>query len=456
MNSRSSASLWPPLCLAALALASGGCSLLRAPSTGAKAVVHTLEGTLGIQKSTNTLQLVQAEVMRQADSYVTVMAEGANEFASQAGTEEAHVAAVEWKVHQANSAFSIATGENPYLNAVDFVVLATLSRRVVEGYWVEEKFGKAALPLLEAHRSLETNAWSLVSSVLGSKQQDELRHLIQQWIQEHPHQRYVAAIRLRDTIAVVGTKGFQTKASGADSVLNLLNLDPFGGLSPAVREVARTRVSGERLMFYFQHFPMLLSWQAEALSYHIAAQPAPQKVVTNLASFAQSAHILADTAGQLPEILNRQESQLRELLPQIRQALDAGREMGNSVNGAIHSLDQFVRHVSPPPTNALTPPATERHPFNVAEYGTAAVQVATMSSDIERLLLTATQSAAQLTFLGNQVEARADRAVGRAFRLGLVLVALLLAGSVLAALAYRFLANRLGLTSGRASAEGDA
>jgi hypothetical protein len=465
---RRSSIAWACVGLAGLVFAAGGCALLRAPSEGLKAIVRMVQGTTGIQQTTNTISLVQTKVMREAETYVTVLAEAVNGFAARAGTEEARVAALEWKLHEGNSAFSIAAGENPFLNAVDFVILATLSRQVVEDYWVGQKFGKAAVPLLETQRTLETNAWSLVSGMLTPEQQAELRDLIQKWSEKHPHQHYVAAIRLRDFLAVLGSNAMSPNPTQASTIINLLNLDPFSELNPSVREVARTRVFGERLMFYFQHFPMLLSWQVEELSYQVAAQPAPQLVVCNLTEFAESARVFAHTSQQLPELVNRQreeainqvfdrlatersnvlaslnaqESQLRELVPQVRQTLVAGSQMGASLNGAITSLDQFVRYVSPPHTNPASPVARS-HSFNVAEYGTAATQIAAMSIDLDQLLARADRSATQLTVVGERVEGGAKRVVDQAFWRGAALIMMLLVGSVLAGLTYRFLARRL-------------
>jgi hypothetical protein len=459
---------WWQICLAGLILAAGGCSLLRAPTKETKTLVRSVEGTIGMKQPTNEIALLQTEVMRGADSYVSVVAQAANDFAAKVGTVDARIAALEWKLRQGTSAFDIAAGENPKLNAVDMVVLATLSRRVVENYWVGQKFGNAALPLLEAHRSLETNAWSLIAEVLTFEQRVELRDLIKQWAQDNPDQRYVGAARLRDFMQVLGSKGLQPQTGKPNSVLNLLNVDPLSGLDPAVRAIEQTRYFAERLMFYVERAPMLWSWQVEVLTYQISMQPAPQQVLSNLTSLTQSAHVFADTADKLPKLvdderqaainqmfagiatersnilasLNAQESQLRELLPEVRQTLNAGSDMGNSLNGTIKSLDTFVHFVSPPETNP-PPPSTNSHPFNVLEFGTAATQIAAMSKDLNALLATANQSATQLTVLSEQAGAKAEHAVDRAFRLGLVLVVFLLAGSVVAGLAYRALAARM-------------
>ena len=66
-----------------------------------------------------------------------------------------------------------------------------------------------------------------------------------------------------------------------------------------------------------------------------------------------------------------------------------------------------------------------------------------MARDLNALLTSVNQSIPQITSLSQQSAADARRVVDRAFRLGLVLIVVLLAASVLAALAYRFLANKL-------------
>jgi hypothetical protein len=464
-------------CLAGLLLAAGGCALLRAPTQGTKALVRTVEGSMGMKQPTNAISVLQTEVMRGADGYVSAVTQAANDFAAKVGTPDARTAALEWKLSQGTSAIGIAAGENPSLNAVDMVVLATLSRRVIENYWVGQRFGKAALPLLEVHRDLETNAWSLIAEVLTPDQRVELRDFVNEWIRQNPDQRYVGAVRLRDFMALLGSKGLQQQTAKPNGLLNLLNIDPLSGLDPAVRAIEQTRLFAERLMFYVERAPMLLSWQVEVLSYQISAQPAPQQVLSNLTSLTQSAHVFADTAEQLPKLvndqreaainqmfagiatersnilanLNTQEAQLRELLPEVRQTLQAGGEMGKSLNGAIQSLDSFVHFVSPPETNP-PPPSTNSHPFNVVEFGTAATQVAAMSKDLNVLITSANQSATQLVVLSEQASTRAERVVDRAFRLGLVLIVVLLGGSVLAALVYRALASKLARNQSGSSA----
>ncbi|MEI9962676.1 MAG: hypothetical protein WDM76_16635 [Limisphaerales bacterium] len=128
--------------------------------------------------------------MRFADVYTVQVAEVADNFNAKVKTPEARIAALRWKLGQATSAYIDASGPNPYLNALDMLVLVTLSRMVVEDYGFST-FGEEVLPVLEKHRQLETNAWSLAAGILKPAQQQELRDLIQEWRQKNPHQRSV-------------------------------------------------------------------------------------------------------------------------------------------------------------------------------------------------------------------------------------------------------------------------
>ncbi len=245
-------------------------------------------------------------------------------------------------------------------------------------------------------------------------------------------------------------------------------MDPLSGLDPAIAAIEQTRLLAERMMYYFERAPTLLSWQVELMTYRLSDQPAAQQMISNVTSLSQSAEIFAKTAQQLPalvndqrtaainqffagisnersnifESLNSQDAKLRELLPQVRETLATAGTTANSLDSTIKSLDSFVRYVSPPDTN---PPvvSTNSKPFNILDYGTAAGQIGMMATQVNNLITSANQSATQIAVLGEQAGGKAQEVVDRAFRLGLLLVVILLAGCVVAALAYRALANRL-------------
>src|SRR5437899_8592719 len=137
-------------CLAGLFLATSACTLLPRTSSGNRADASATRAQL------------QHDVMRFADYYVARVAQASDQLNSEMGTADARITATRWKLEQGTAFYITAAGENPAFDAIDMVVMATLSRMIVEDCWVGKEFGEAARPLLETHRFLETNSWRLV------------------------------------------------------------------------------------------------------------------------------------------------------------------------------------------------------------------------------------------------------------------------------------------------------
>ncbi|HTY89390.1 MAG TPA: hypothetical protein VMB80_18215 [Candidatus Acidoferrum sp.] len=434
------------LCLAGLALGLSGCSLFRLKSSPPKAEVAPLQLATNAAPSA-TLTVMQLQVMRFADSYVAQIAQAADDFAARVGTPQARLAALRWKLNQATAAYTDATGENPVVNALDMLVLVTVSRMVIEDYGVDA-YGQAILPELEIQRQLETNIWTMANVMLKPQQQQELRTLIQEWRAKNPHLRYVGSVRFREFVSAIGMSAQQSRSS-PNSIFSLLYLDPFSGLDPTAAAIEETRALGERAMYYTQRMPQLLSWQAEVLAYQLAAQPESVQVLSNANQLSASAASFAQTAQQLPQLINDQrQAAIQQLLDglrsqetDVRLTLDAGAEAATAINDAIVSLDQFVRFVSAPNTNR-TASATNSRPFNVLDYGAAAGQIGAAAKDLNNLLNTVNLSAPQLAKLGQQTTADAKQVVDHAYRRGLELILVLLGGSLLTGLIYRMIANK--------------
>jgi hypothetical protein len=443
---------FPSAALAAVLLVVAGCSVVRHETAATKSMFQTLGGKGGERDATNAVAELQRVVMRQADEYVGVVAEASDDFRSRVPTTEARDLAQHWKLLEATAAYINATGENPVVNAVDMLVLASLSRSVVEDYWVRQKFGAAALPLLEAHRRLETNAWNIAATVLSPAQQEEVRAMMQEYRREFPDQRYVAAARFPELAAKLGKAGADEEVPKPGSLLGMLYLNPLAGLDPATQAIQQTRLLAQRISYYAQRMTMLWSWQAELTVYQLAAQPESEGVLSNLTQVAQSTRVFARTAEGLPTLVNSQReaainqifdrlataqtnllaeladenAKLHGTLGEARQTLQAGSQMADSVNTALKSLDSFVRYVSPPQTNPV--PATvdtNSHPFNVLDYGAAASQIGAMATNLTALLQAVNQSETQATRLSRQATADAKEVVSHAFRLGAVLILLL-------------------------------
>jgi hypothetical protein len=437
-----------------------GCSLLQAPQKMVSAVVPA-----GQSKQPDPLQ-AQLQVQRFTEAYAARTSKALDDYAQQVGTESARRQALQLKLNAVSAVTSIASGPNPSANLLDLVAVVTLTRMTIEERWLLTTNGAAFQPWLEASRDQETNVWAIAAAVFKPAQVDELRKAITDWRAQNPQSFSAFYARPREFAAVVRTSSGKEK--DVNSIFGWVGLDPTAGLDPAVREVTKTRLFAERAMFTLQLMPTIVRWQTELLAYELADQPPTKQVLADADRFTQSTEVFARTAEQLPKLVNDQreaaiqqllagvaversnilaslvseEKKARDLLAETRSTLNAGGEMATSLNAAIKSLDAFVRYVSPPDTN---PPVatTNSQPFNVLDYGKAATQVGAMAKDLTGLLTSVNQSVPQLAKLGQQAGSDAERVVQRAFWLGLLLILVLLAGSVVAALAYRFLAARL-------------
>ena len=456
-------------CLLGIASIAASCSVVKHEKVATATMLQSLTGLGGRAGPTNLLELAQSGVMREADLYVGAVAEATDGLRARVTTTEARNLMQQWKLQEATAAYVNATGENPILNAVDMLVLASLSRFVAEDYWVGEKFGAAAQPLLETHRQLETNAWKVVRLVLTPGQEEEIRKLLREYREKYPHLRYVAAARMPELAGALGKIPFEEQKQKPNSVFNLLYLNPLAGLDPTTEAIQQTRILAQRAMYYAQRAPMLLGWQVELTTYQLASQPETRQVLSDVGDVSKSAKIFAQTAEGLPKLvndqreaainqllagiatertnilatLNAQETQLRDLLPQVQKTLTAGGDMATALNAAIQSLDAFVHYVSPPDTNSPpTSPGTNSPPFNILDYGTAASQIGAAADKLNTAIVSLNQGLPEITKLSQQAAVDGKAVVNHAFRLGLVLVVVLGIVAVLAVLTCRRLGGR--------------
>ena len=327
--------------LAAVLFGSAACSLFHKPETAAN-IAAPGQGNL-------TLGQLQNQVIRFADDYSSSVAHAADAAAKSAGTREAQVAALRWKLDEGTAAYLSATGENPIWNTLDVVVLTVVSRMVIEDPKTREEFGDAVVPLIETHRELEASAWRLASQILTPDQRGQLESLIAEWRRQNPHERSVGAIHFRE-FALTTEKGTPLSKLRTGSVFTLLHLDPFAGLDPTTVAIEQSRELAARTVAYLERAPTLVRWQAELLAFQLASQPDPQRILADAERVSKSMEGISKTAEGLPALVDEQrkaaidqllagvaaerkaileeldarEATIRTLLGETRQTLDAG------------------------------------------------------------------------------------------------------------------------------------
>lgn len=174
----------------AFSLVVTSCSSVHLPGAPPKAQV-TAAQLNAASAGPVTASVLQAQVMRFADTYVAMVSQACDDISAGTTNKDVRVAALRWKLQQATAAYNDATGDNPSVNALDILVLATMAQNVIEDYGMPT-YGKQVQPLLDAQTTMESNAWMMAENILTPPQQKEVRNLIQAWRQKIPARRILA------------------------------------------------------------------------------------------------------------------------------------------------------------------------------------------------------------------------------------------------------------------------
>jgi hypothetical protein len=393
----------------------------------------------------------QIQLQRFTDDFIARGGQALKESAERLGTDAGREEVLRIRLLLGSSLLSVVSGPNPNANLLDLVSMTALTRMSVQDYWMKTTNGAAFQPWLDASRVLETNVWDLAARFLKPAQVDELREGIKVWYARTPEVRTAFFARPHAFASMVRT----TQEKGAGSVFSLVNLDPTAGLEPAVREVTQSRLLAERTMYTAQRMPFLLRLQAELLAYELTEQPAARLALSNSTQLTDSAQrigraaeSLSQTASQLPDRLSAerrevlaaldvQEGKLRDLVAGVDRTLVSGEKMSGSLNITVTNIGGVLKQLR------VGEPKTNRPPFNILDYAKAADEVDNVAKDLNALVGSINQSMPGIQRLRQQADAEAQELVNHTFRLGLVLIAVLLAGSVLAGLLYTFLAQKL-------------
>lgn len=408
--------------------------------------------TAAEERAAALLQL-QLSVMRFADEYTIRIAEQIDAFQQATDDPAERLAAQNWLVSQATAAFTIATGPNLELNAIDMLIFASLSRMVIEDRWVAELYNGRAEGLLAAHKALEDRVWQFSSSLLTPEQTGELRSSLDAWHRENPLLRAVPFIQLEDF--AFATSATRTGAKSSGSIFSFLGIDPLSNLDPAVRELAQSRQLAERAVYYGQRAPKLLGMEVQRLVFELAVMPESVGLLQSIGGISTAAQQAGDLANNLPDLLAREraatigqltglldarQGELQALIVELRSTLEAGTATSDSVQGTIASLDALMaRFDRPVSTAGGTAP---RQPFDIAGYTESLRQLGETAQQLQLLISQVDTQVPALAELSDRATGRAQALVDHMFwrlvQLGLVLIA----AGFLGALGYRAIVRR--------------
>ena len=397
---------------------------------------------------------LQQQVMRFSDQIVEQLGSALTQFQRAPGTTpETRLAVQQWKLKQATAAVEIASGQYALVDAVEMVVLVTLSRTVIEEIWIP-RYGEAVRPVLEAYQGQEPIAWKLIDGAVTPEQQAELREVLKRWRTDNPNAESVSFVRLAD-LERMGKR--TSESSGQTSGLfGRLGLDPLAGLDPAVREVEQSRLLAERTVFYAQRMPGLISAQAELLVYEFAVAPETRDLLNATVRVGEASRTIANTTSALPEwatrerqaaidqfmqALQSQQETMRALLVELRQTLEAGTQTSQSLNVTVRAVDELVGRFKP--NEAAPAPGEPKKPFDINDYTRAAAEFSATARELQQLVAALDQNVPGVAAAAQRATEGGRNLVDYAFRRALILIVVFIVGVLAAVLAYRVLAVRI-------------
>jgi hypothetical protein len=407
-------------------------------------------------KQAEQLQILQLRTQRFADEYVGSIVAPIRRFQESTDIAMDRLDAQNWMLSQATAAYTIASGPSPYVNVVDLVVLATLSRMVIDEDWVGERFGERAGALRDAYHRLEPGALELAKSAIPPDQIAALQQVIIEWRAQNPHVTAIAYVHFRDVASSTGRPASGGSNSSFSGLFTMLGLDPFSGLDPAVREITQSRELAERTIYYAQRVPNLLDMQVERLTFEFAVMPETKRLLADADSVSGAAGIAGRVIGEFPGVLagereaairqfmdaiNVETTQLRQLTIDVRAALEAGTATSTSLNTTIRALDQMVAGFQKP-APAGGPAQSPGHPFDVTEYTAAAAEITRAAAQLQQLIAGIDQGSPALMQAAGQATLKLQDLVDHAYWRIVQLIAFLLLGGLGAALAYRGIVRR--------------
>jgi hypothetical protein len=416
------------------------------------AVTNRLFRDRAAEERAAALLQLQLAVMRFADEYTVRVTERVGVFQQSTNDPGERLASQSWLVSQATSAFTIATGPNPEINAIDMLVFATLSRMVIEDRWVGDLFGPRAEGLLATHRGLEDRAWNFAPMLLSEAQVLELRSDIEAWHRKNPNLRAVPFIHfeefaLSNSAAPAGT-------ASSSSLFSFLGIDPLSNLDPAVRELAQTRQLAERAVYYGQRAPQLISMEAQRLAFELAVTPESAVLLENVDRIGGAAQTASNLAADLPRlfaeersaaieqltgILDERQGELQALVVELRSTLEAGGTTSDSVRETIAALDVLMARFDRP---ASATARNESRPFDVTEYTEALRVMGETAQQLQVLLGQADGKMPALDQFSERATGQLVSLVDHVYWRLVQLILLLVAAGVVGALGYRAIARR--------------
>lgn len=370
---------------------------------------------------------LEDSVRRFADRFYTSVTQATNQIRNEPNqSPQIRLLMHQWKTVSAQTIVELAIGQDPVTSLLDMMVLTTLSRLMIDGYWAATfQTPDEAKLLSDTYSLLEADVWSIGADLLTPDQISTLRDLVGDWYRDNPDQIYPWYIRLDE---------FSDQRAAA-----LQNLDRSGGLlgiREARESIEEVQAFGERVLFYMQRAPALMSYELEASVYEILAADEVSSLIANADQFSSSVEEMVEVVAGIPSERLEAIDQLMEQLSGERQALMADlRNTSPEAEGALEeirlALEAFERILQTLGVNNEPPPDPDAKPFDITEYQTLAIEAGAAAQELTQLLETFDtilrspaweRGNSQAKALIDRVAEVEERLIGRLYLFGVLLI----------------------------------
>ena len=235
-------------------------------------------------------EAMQEGVMSFADSWLSLVSLGYEEFESRAETPQLRVSAKKMRFGAMTSAVEIATIAYPGRALLDMMVMASLNKATWDRHWLSN-YGAPAQLLSDNYALLEKDIWQFASRFATGEQLAELRLLVDQWLIEHPDAVTASFVRFTDFGALRRSPALVAATK------------PGGWLSTA-RDVAATAKNmeklSERALFLALRMQELMASRFELSVAETLSTPEILQLLNDVSGFRKLAEDYAGLMERLP------------------------------------------------------------------------------------------------------------------------------------------------------------
>lgn len=398
-------------------------------------VVAPIRDATGTTSAGITIAELEDQLRRFADRYYTRIALATDVVRAMPLTSKEDALMQGWYTVSYATAVDLAIGRDPVTNLLDFMVLTTLSRLVIEEHWMPEVLGnEKGGPLLSAAVALEEDIWTIANDVLTSEQQEELLAIITEWRNENPDQVYPWLIRMSE---FSGQRAARLNA-----------IKETGGMLKEVRKARETaeelQAFGERVLYYMQRAPGITANVMETSTLQLLNGPEIQSLLGRTERFVQAVEQLTETVDALPrnrlaavdQLLEGLSEERRAFLNDMAAAAPETHAILTELRLSLEATERLIEALGLADENAAS------EPVDIAEYRALVAEAANTASEF-RLLMQAVSDTMRdspaVVSVFDKLVASEKQAVNYA--------ALIIMGLIvfffLMLLAYRFVAARL-------------